>query len=215
MAYCTIEDLRSEGAIIAGADETRMTEVCGRVSDYIDRMTGNVFEARERTLHFDGTGLYRLDLPLCLIEPERITCDGAEVTRYVNYNRRDPDDRMNPRIFRADDEPWTKGLLNVVISGVWGCVDETLTGGGFVVPRLIKRAAMILALMQMTGLADFDAQKDEYDRRRLQSETTDGHSYTLDRTLDQLIASEVCTGIAEVDQAIMQYKIRHVRVAMA
>lgn len=212
MAYCTLDELRAEGAVIDEADEVRMTGVCARVSEYIDLMTHNVFEPMPCTLYLDGTGGYRLDLPLCLLDVEEITCDSEEITDYVNYNRHTPDDRMNPRIFRKE-RPWTKGLQNVAITGTWGCVDLDAEGER-ITPYAIRRAALILALTQQAGLADVDAQTDEYQRRRLLSETTDGHSYTLDRSLDALIASETFSGIPEVDQTLSRYKVRHVKVTM-
>lgn len=212
MAYCTLDDLRAEGAAIASGDEVRMTGVCARVSEYIDIMTGNRFEPVTQTLFLDGDGTFRLDLPLCLIEYSAITCDGESITDVVNYNRRTPDDRMTPRLFRTE-RPWSKGLQNIAVTGVWGCVDLNALNER-VTPYGIHRAAVILALTQLSGLADVDAQTDEYVRRRLQSETTDGHSYTLDRSLDSLIASETFTGIPEVDQALARYKVRHVKVTM-
>lgn len=212
MAYCTLDDLRAEGWAVSEDDEVRAAGLCARVSEYIDLMTGNTFTPVTKTLMLDGTGLYRLDLPLCLIECTAVTCGGEPVSGIVNYNRRAPDDRMNPRLLRRE-RPWSKGAQNVVITGTWGCTDLNAEGEP-VTPSAIRRAAVTLALAQRALLADTDAQSEEYQRRRLRSETTDGHSYTLDCSIDKLIAAETYTGIPEVDQILTRYTVRHVRVAM-
>ena len=67
MSYCTIDDLRAEGV----SEEDYSDEELGRLieasSEFIDRVTGQWFELREKVIRLDGRGGKNLVLPVfCL-----------------------------------------------------------------------------------------------------------------------------------------------------
>lgn len=212
--YCSIEDIRAEGVTEDQAGDARLTELIGLSCAYIDRMTRQWFEPREKTLRLDGTGGEVLPLPVFLIEqPESVTVDGEPVTDFTLYNRFPPaDDRGYPKMRRK--ALWPKGILNVEIKGLWGYVDEG-PDGGYVTPPLIRRAAMKLALYNFPSLGDSEAQEEKALRGALLKETTDGHSYELAADVLTAMASNSITGDAEIDQILMQFASVQIRMALA
>lgn len=87
---------------------------------------------------------------------------------------------------------------------------DLLTGRTFEepVPRMIKRAAVLMALRFYIPTA---SQAEENEReRRLISESTDGHSYTL--RSDDYSYSKGPTGDAEIDEILVLYR-RKMRMA--
>lgn len=211
--YCSIEDIRAEGVSEEQATDAKLTELIALACGYIDRVTGQWFEPREKTLILDGTGGEFLPLPVFLIQrPEMVKADGEPVTDYVVYNRFPPaDDRGYPKIHRK--ARWPKGVLNVEITGLWGYVDED-AHGGYVTPPLIKRAAMKLALYNFPSLGDAEAQEEKALRGALLKETTDGHSYELASEVVAAMASDAITGDAEIDDILKQYTFARIRMAI-
>ena len=201
--YCTVEDIRSEGVTEEQADDAKITELINLSCNYIDTMTGQWFEPREKTLRLDGRGGKILKLPVFLIEDYSVTVSGEEIKDYVLYNRIVPPDyRFYPKIYR--NQGWRKGILNISIHGLWGYVDLA-DGGGYVTPPLIKRAAMKLALYNFPDLGDKDAQEEKRLSGLLQSETTDGHSYSLNGEILKAMYENSLTGDSEIDGIISQY----------
>ena len=211
--YCSIEDIRAEGVTEEQASDARLSELIGLACGYIDRMTGQWFEPREKTLRLDGTGGEVLPLPVFLIErPEIVTADGVEIADYVLYNRFPPaDDRGYPKMYRKTR--WPKGVLNVEVKGLWGYVDEDARGGYFT-PPLIKRAAMKLALYNFPSLGDAEAQEEKALRGSLLKETTDGHSYELAADVLAAMASDAITGDTEIDGILKQFTFARIRMAI-
>ncbi len=212
--YCTPEDLRREGVTEERASDERLQELCALSGAYIETMTRQFFEPRERTYKLDGSGGETLALPLFLIAPEYVKCNGylVEEREYTLYNRISPeDDRGYPRIKRRAG--WPRGNLNVEIKGRWGYVDET-SDGVYVTPSLIRKAAIRLTVMQLPLLGDTLAQEEKTKLGMLVSETTDGHSYTLDRSLAQLIADQTFTGDAEIDQILSRYSAQRIGLGL-
>ena len=170
MSYCTIDDLRAEGV----SEEDYSDEELGRLieasSEFIDRVTGQWFELREKVIRLDGRGGKNLVLPVFLSEAYSVKVDHEEIEDYVLYNRME--DRAYPKIFRCSG--WACGRLNVEVFGQWGYVEEDGT-----TPPAIKRAAMKLALYNFPALTDSEAQEENAIRGLLLSETTDGHTYML------------------------------------
>ncbi len=211
--YCTVEDIRAEGVTEEQASDAKLTGLIALAGNYIDRMTGQWFEPREKTVRLNGTGGEVLPLPVFLIDmPEIVMVDGEEVTNYILYNRFPPaDDRFYPKMHRKSR--WTKGVLNVEIKGLWGFVDED-GSGGYMTPPLIKRAVMKLALYNFPDLGDSEAQEEKALRGALISETTDGHSYSLSDSVVSALASSSLTGDSEIDSIIKQYTIAPIRMAI-
>ena len=78
--YCTIADFRAEGVTEGQASDAKLIGLISLAGNYIDRMTGQWFEPRKKTVKLDGNGGIILPLPVFLIElPESVTVDGEEV----------------------------------------------------------------------------------------------------------------------------------------
>lgn len=182
MAYCTIEEIRAEGITPDQASDDRLALLIELATAYIDGVTRQWFEPRPVTITLDGNGSETLFLPVFPIEVASVTVDGKAITDYKVYNRFFPDDRRNPKIFR--ESGWPEGRQNVSIDGTWGFVDKV--GDQYVTPAMIKHVAKRLVIRELPLLGDFEGQE-ERKRARIISESTDGHSYTLERlagTLD-------------------------------
>jgi len=211
--YCSIEDIRAEGVTEEQANDARLSELIALACGYIDRMTGQWFEPREKTLRLDGTGGETLPLPLFLIRASSVKADGTEISDYVLYDRIGAeDDRSYPRMKRK--VRWPKGDLNIEIAGLWGYVDED-GEGGYVTPPLIRRAAMKLALYSFPSLGDAEAQEERNMRWAMLKETTDGHSYELSADVLAAMAEGAVTGDVEIDQILRQYAASRVRMGVA
>ena len=211
--YCTVEDIRAEGVTEEQASDEKLTGLIALAGNYIDRMTGQWFEPREKTVRLNGTGGETLPLPVFLIEePESVTVNGEQVSDYVLYNRFPPaDDRGYPKMHRSAG--WRKGVLNIAIKGLWGYVDED-GSGGYMTPPLIRRACMKLALYSFPDLGDSEAQEERALRGALRSERTDGHEYELSADVLSAMASNSVTGDTEIDQIIRQYTMAPIRMAI-
>jgi len=211
--YCTVEDIRAEGVTEEKASDEKLTGLIALAGNYIDRMTNQWFEPREKTLRLDGTGGETLPLPVFLIgTPESVTANGEEVLNYVLYNRFPPaDDRFYPKMHRK--ARWPKGVLNIGIKGLWGFVDED-GNGGYMTPPLIRRACMKLALYSFPDLGDAEAQEEKAIQGALVSETTDGHSYSLSDSVVSAMASSSLTGDSEIDGIIKRFTMKPLRMAI-
>ena len=212
--YCTPDDIRRECTErqLVNIDDDRLTELCRTASKYVDIMTGQWFEPRLHTVKLDGNGGVTLPLPFFLIRADSVYCDGIELSSYTLYNRMYPDDDRNyPRIKRKG--PWRRGNLNVEVTGLWGYVDED-GSGGYMTPALIKKAVIRLVIMNLPLLGDVSAQEDKNTRNMIVSETTDGHSYTLDRSIGQLAQQRRVTGDPEIDQIINCHTLHRVGLGL-
>ena len=199
--YCGVEDLRREGVTEETATDERLDELCYLASDYIDAMTGRWFEPRTRTIKLDGNGGAVLPLPHFLIEPESVKCGGTAISDCVLYN--EPEDRDYPKLYRK--RGWPRGARNVEVRGMWGYVDFN-ADGTYATPPLIRTAARRLVLLELassSGDGSVDAAREM--RGLLVEETTDGHSYKLDRSLATLCVDKIYTGDMEIDQIIEKY----------
>lgn len=111
--YATVADFRAEGVTPAAASDARLEALIGLATEYIERVTGRFFEARQQTLTLDGTGgrslllghpIIRVDevfIELSVFAPADVAVD---VALYRVYNRHLtqglllPDDRDNPKL---------------------------------------------------------------------------------------------------------------------
>ena len=205
MSYCTVDDLRAEGVSEEDYSDEQLEKSIADSCDFIDRVTGQWFELRAKSIRFDGRGGQNLVLPVFLFEAYSVNVDHEEIDDYVLYNRME--DRAYPKIFRCAG--WPRGYMNVTVSGQWGYVEED----GFT-PPAIKRAAMKLALYHFPALSDSNAQEENAVRGLLVSETTDGHSYSLSGSAVAEAYSGAITGDAEIDGILKSYMRSRFRMAI-
>jgi len=122
MGYCTIQDMRDEGFLIADYPDDWVTAKIALATAYIDKITQRWFEPRDMTLRVDGIGSSTLRLAVPgIIEIDSVRtigglgdnfdADDVDLDDIVVYNRHltmgllEPDDRANPRLetFVTDD----------------------------------------------------------------------------------------------------------------
>ena len=203
MSYCTVEDLRAEG--LEDSDENLERQI--KLScEFIDRITGQFFEAREQIIRLDGRGGKNLLLPYPVIEVEYIKVNAELISDYVIYNRLE--DRDYPKIFRSSK--WPEGRLNISIKGTWGYVEEDGS-----TPVSIKRIAKKLAMYNFPALIDKEAQTEKNTNGLLISETTDGHSYELASDAVTSAYNGAITGDAEIDSILKFYMRSRLRLGIA
>ena len=205
MSYCTVDDLRAEGVGEENYSDEQLENLIADSCEFIDRVTGQWFELRTKSIRLDGRGGQNLVLPVFLFEAYSVSVNHEEIDDYVLYNRME--DRVYPKIFRCAG--WPRGRLNIEVSGQWGYVEED----GFT-PPAIRRAAMKLALYHFPALTDTDALEDNAIRGLLVSETTDGHSYTLSGNAVAEAYSGAITGDLEIDRILRKYSISKLRMAI-
>lgn len=208
--YCTPDRLRDEGISAQQADDSRLKALCEDASRYIDAMTGQFFEPRKKTIKLDGNGGEFLPLPFFLINSDYVLLNRMNISDYTLYNSEY--DRVYPKMKRS--RRWTKGDLNIEIRGIWGYVDfddeeKPIT------PPLITKAAIRIAIMQLPTLGDVEAQNEKFRRGMIQSETTDGHSYSLNLGLMDRITAQQFTGDPEIDQILTLYSVRRLGIGRA
>lgn len=205
MSYCTIDDLRAEGVSQEDYSDEQLEELISVSCNFIDRITGQWFEPREKVIRLDGRGGKNLVLPIFLSAVDYVRIGLDYVDDYVVYNRLE--DRVYPKIFRCSG--WPRGRLNIELSGTWGYVEEDGT-----TPPAIKRAAMKLALYNFPALSDSESQDENAIRGLLLSETTDGHSYTLSDSAVSEAYTGAITGDAEIDRILKSYMRSRLRMAI-
>lgn len=205
MSYCTVEDIRAEGVTEEQFDDTQLERLIEASCEFIDRVTGQWFELRDKTLRLDGRGGQNLVLPVFLYEADCVKVGLDYVDDFVLYNRME--DRVYPKMFRCLG--WPKGRLNIEVSGKWGYVEEDGT-----TPSAIRRAAMKLAMYHFPALSDAEAQQEKNLQGLLTSETTDGHSYQLSDAAVSELASGAITGDTEIDGTLKRYMCSRFRIAI-
>ena len=205
MSYCTVDDIRAEGISEEDYSDEHLERLIAISCGFIDRITGQWFDLREKIIRIDGRGGQNLVLPVFLYAADYVKIGLDYIDDYVLYNRME--DRTYPKIFRCSG--WPRGRLNIEVSGQWGYVDEDGA-----TPSAIKWAAMKLAMYNFPALSDTEAQEEKNLRGLLVSETTDGHSYTLSNEATSSRNSEAITGDAEIDQILKSYMRSRFRMAV-
>ena len=222
--YISLSEVRDEGlieAVYSDATDSRVMDRILLAEEFIDRYTGLFFNLQERTLVLDGSGIYREYLPIPVVELSSVSINDMEqdLDSIIIYNRVIPDDRVNPKIeFKKYDDGniftgssqgvFTKGQLNVVVSGSFGFLENGLT------PREIKKATLLLVMVDYPDLVDFDARQAIVNLGKVIEEKTDGHSYKLSDSsgskggdvLDTIVANDGLTGISTIDNILRRFK---------
>jgi len=208
----TVAEVRAEGLSVASADDGRVTMAIELASEYVERCCGIPFHQVTRgtldPLLVDGSGTQRLALnwPIRSIsEAGVVDANGVrtayQATSYVVYSRAGQDERNPKVVLRYGD--WPEGMLNVYLLGVFGWVESD----GATVPVLraplqVRRAVIGLVVNDFAWrLADEDRQGDRL-RRWITSETTEGHTYSL----DNLAGSSGPSGIRWIDQILRAFR---------
>lgn len=111
--YCTVQDMRDEGFLVASFSDALVLGRIRLASHYIERMTGRWFEVREREFYIDGEGTPCLRMPQPIIKISEMAAVESRATYteialtfsdWLIYNRHltqqltKPDDRALPRI---------------------------------------------------------------------------------------------------------------------
>lgn len=205
MSYCTVDDLRAEGVSEENYTDEQLEKLIAISCNFIDNITGQWFEPREKVIRLDGRGSRNLVLPIFAFSVDYVKVGCELIDDYVLYNRME--DRAYPKIFRCAG--WPQGRLNIEVSGTWGYVEEDGSA-----PNDIKRAAMKLALYNFPALSASEAQEEKKIRGLLTSETTDGHSYMLSDSAVAEAYSEAITGDAEIDGILKRYMRSRFKIAV-
>lgn len=201
MGYVTIAEARAEGITVAQASDARLQILIDLWSTFVDRATGQWFDARTLTFKMDGTGtpVLFLDVPVILITTA--TVDGSLVpsTDFVVYNRHlggllAPDDRGNPKLeyvgvstpWGRGRAAWNRGTQNVELVGKFGYTDPNGTADGKT-PDLIKRVTIMLVVRGLALLADTDAVQAAQNAVRITEERTRDQSVSYGRGRIDLI----------------------------
>ena len=145
MSILTRQRVRDEGYTDPPYTDARVDSAILELDNYIERLTGNIFEPRTLTLNLDGTGKNFLSLPFPACYITSVKIDGSTVadSDYVVYNRHmtgmlNPDDRRNPKIqfkrsslssssimgySRNRSRTFPRGEQNIEVTGVFAYRD--------------------------------------------------------------------------------------------
>lgn len=219
--YLTLADVRNEGYPETLVTDAQVARGAWLATTMIDRVTGQWFEARRRTLRLDGRGGTNLFLSVPIIS--LLSADNGdtelELTRddLLIYNRYltcgFPDDRSNPMLSLVEST-WVTQRQAVVLDGYFGYTElgpDDVPGEASEqvplhygrVPELIRRAALLLTSRFMWGLAS--GRGEEFAARaRVISESTRDQSYSL-QPLSAADAAYGVTGDNEVDSILSQF----------
>lgn len=223
-SYVLLASLRAQGVTVEQASDARLGALIDEACRFIDRATGQWFDARARTFSFDGSGGEAVLLRVPVIAVSSIVMDGSLVSpeEYVIYNRHisegltEPDDRKDPRIMRknalssrAFAGSFARGRQNIVITGVFGYTDPERPWGGItqgIVPPGIQRLCMLLVIRNLALLTDAE-HGFSVNASRLLSESTREQSYSLSAASQsgRGFAADI-TGDPEIDGLIALFK---------
>jgi len=221
--YCLVSELRSEGVTTAMASDSKLQSRIYLASRMIDKITGQWFEPRTRTVIQDGrgNGVLRFSVPIIAIGAVSAGGLVVDASTYKVYNRHlagviSPDDRQDPRIvrFEGSSNPfyssptWAAGVQNIEITGVFGYTDapdDLSTPSQGITPVLINRACRLMVIRDLADLANTAARLDAQQRGRLISETTRDQSYTLAAKGASSSGAIALTGDDEIDLILQEF----------
>lgn len=229
--YCLPSDLRNEGVTTTDATDQRLATAIRVVTRQIEAMTGNHFEPRRKQALLDGRGAHNILLqePVIWVEQMALssmfegqplevnTTDIRVYNRHLVCRMTQPDDRQNPKIellrlgtWTTQNPPvtafvrWPTGVQNVMITGIFGFTDpdEQNVSATGITPELIRHACKLMVMREMHKFTDFDNREDRRKRHRIQSESVQGYSVSL-----QSLEAGRYTGDEEID-AILEWGTR-------
>lgn len=193
--YCSVEDFKSAG-MGGGYTDAEIEKAIIRASAKIDTWTGLCFKPVLKTYSFSGHGGEMLHLDLDIISVESLLIDGYEVL---------PGDVLIVQNGLAlyYKNGWSKGKYNILLTGKFGRV--TAAGEP---PAQIVEATMRLAARELVPLNDLEAQAEITKSGLVESETTDGHSYTLAKpaNVGEIGTFGYWTGDASIDGVLSHFQ---------
>jgi hypothetical protein len=209
--YVSLQDLYNDGLPQDKYTPDFLEAKILLVQDYIERVTGTYFRSRDETYKLDGSGTQLLKLPYPPLEITEVAFDSGfdnwqtMPTSWFEFYT-DFEDRDYPRAMINQDytnsvfgSVWMghfpPGTRNIRITGKWGWVDrDGLTPGpikDITIKILKKYLGKNLKSTPQVGLG----------RAGVISQTTDGHSYTIDKSM----AFGTLTGYPEIDSVLVYY----------
>jgi hypothetical protein len=228
--YVTLQEIRDEGVTAEDATDAFVYSKILQAERFIESNTNRWFYKKiGATITLDGGDSYfwlmgfeestdMLFLPIPIINLTSVTIDGSIriLSNFLAFTRIGPpvDDRWNPRIASKLCEWPKEGVLNIVIAGDFGFVEETTSG---TVPELIRIAARKLTIRfidskKMTG-AEATARQMELNQSNIVEEKLPGYSHRL-KAESLRKFSPVYIGDSEIDDTIDFYRYKRWTVAV-
>jgi hypothetical protein len=218
-----IDEIRAEGVAVLVPD-SRIADKIALAEEYIERRCKWWFEPRSLTLKLNGNGRPYLYLPAPILTITAVTIAEPYSAFALNvigldelsiFNRvpwlNGVDDRWNPKLeFKPAPQAalliqgdlttrrlpvWTEGVQNVTIQGTFGFIERDTHA-----PLAVRTACRRLVIRELGLLAD-PSVDDPKRAKLITSETTDGHSYTLENAG----FSAGPLGDPEVDRPLWRY----------
>lgn len=203
MTYTTREKIRAQGFDESTYPNDMVDEAILITDSCIEKVCGQWFESREKTLYFDGDGtnLLVLDKPLISLSSIALRFLGMDFTPYDSSYfavYADPDySRIKALSTFGFGYPsaFPKGPQSVKLVGTWGYLEDGAT------PLLIQRAALELAPIYLGTLVTGEPQE-RLKKLVFYEEETDEHRYKI----AEKMVNGLLTGIPSVDRVLARYK---------
>lgn len=216
MSYATLSYARDEGITTEQANDGRLQRLLDEASAFIDRATGWWFEARTKTLAFDGDDGECLWMPAPVIALTSVAIDGIalDLAAVLTYGAVASGEHLRAaRLALASasyvdaqlgSPTWPAGRRNITVVGSFGYV----LPDGTTPPPEIRDLCLRLALRNLPRLADAAGQS-ERRRSEVFRESTDGHSYELAGVLSGAVGAwrrGGITGDPDIDLVLAQFR---------
>ncbi len=201
--YATVEDLRAEGLLTAGASDARAQRALAEASALIDVVTGQFFEPRTLVVSVLGRGAPTLWLPFPLLRIDALDVGGEPSA-------------TGPRHLEIVGAPVVPGLdgprltrlggvfgagQSVRIEGLWGYTEPDETPFGHT-PYAVWRACLLLVARVFLPLAG-DLDNEARLQSRIIEQRTRDQSFRLAEPMSAGVVP--LTGDADVDALLGPY----------
>ena len=215
--YICVQDLREEGFNDVKLSDLRALALIQMYEDFVDKTTGQWFNPREATFQFDGAGGNLLQFPVPIIRVDGLYVNESPtplpVNQYVVYNRKNPDDRQNPRIKLKNPvlqtlegfyqmvggsmaaQIFKRGQLNQTVEGLFGYTEQDGTA-----PLLIKYAVRKLIAFNYEKLGTGES---IMIAGPVISETTDRHNIKYS---EKMLQANTLTSDPDLDRILIKYR---------
>lgn len=222
--YVLPSTLRDEGYAADFVSDSRLQQAIAIASAFVERITGQYFEARDTTRTVDGSGARAVLLGEPIVAVESVTVEGTTIdlpslkiyNRHLSERMTTPDDRANPRIeFQNSDyydsadyqgvrsqwiERFPRNAQNVQITGLFGYTewDGSPTGK---TPEMLSHLVKLIVAREIPELSNSDCR----------AEVQDGWRVIELKTRDQMIKYEVprkwgeFTGDPTIDMLLVSF----------
>ncbi len=218
MSYASLAYAREEGITTEQAANERLQRLLDEASALIDKATGWWFDARAKTLVFDGDDGECLWMPAPIVTLTSVAIDGSalDLAAVLSYGTTASGEHLRAaRLARtlaaasyldaAFGRPtWPTGRRNITVVGSFGYVLPDGTSP----PPEIRDACLRLVVRNLGRIADAAAQSDRR-RGEVFRENTDGHGYELAGVLPGAVGAwrrGGITGDPDIDLTLAQFK---------